>query len=196
VFGSHATCRASVTRADRNPGPAGRGAAGDVRVEEYAQGGLRSTTAKARTPTVARTPSQRAFDALGGAAAASYPQPAMEWLIATFALIALIALGFWLIGSLVLRVVGVLIVIAGLVGAVQGQTAGLLVAAIGAVAWLAGHSLYAYRHDVYRSPLARRLFLSRPLQALDPTRGWAIPADAPDEARDGRAISPSSTGRH
>jgi hypothetical protein len=110
--------------------------------------------------------------------------------VATFALMALIALGVWLIGSLVLRVVGVLIVIAGLVGALQGQTAGLLVAAIGAVAWLAGHSLYAYRHHVYRSPLARRLFLSRPLQALDPTRGWAIPADAPDEPRDGRGTSP------
>jgi hypothetical protein len=112
----------------------------------------------------------------------------MDGLATTLALIALIALGAWLIGSLVLRIGGALIVIAGLVGAAQGEASGLLVAAIGVVVWLAGHWLYAYRHHVYRSPLARRLFLSRPLRALDPTRGWAIATDAPAQGRDGRVV--------
>lgn len=112
----------------------------------------------------------------------------MDGFVAIAALIALIALGVWLLGSLALRAAGALIAIAGLVGAAEGQTPGLLVAAIGAIAWLAGHWLYAYRHHVYRGPLARRLFLSRPLRALDPTRGWAIATDAPVEGRDGRVV--------
>ena len=41
----------------------------------------------------------------------------MDGLATTLALIALIALGAWLIGSLALRIGGALIVIAGLVGA-------------------------------------------------------------------------------
>jgi hypothetical protein len=99
----------------------------------------------------------------------------MHALIATLAVIALIALGVWLLGSIVLRIAGVLIVLAGLVAAVQGQSGGLLVVAIGAVAWAPGHWLYAYRHHAYRSPLARRLFLSRPRRGLDPARGWVVP---------------------
>jgi hypothetical protein len=64
----------------------------------------------------------------------------------------MIALVAWLIGSLALRIAGVLFVLAGVVGAANGQTQGLFVAMVGAVAWLAGHWLFGIRHHHYCFP--------------------------------------------
>jgi hypothetical protein len=107
-------------------------------------------------------------------------------LIGTLAVIALIAIGVWWLGSVVLRLGGLLIGLAGLFGAATGQPAGLLVAAIGALAWVGGHWLYAFKHHHFRSGLAGRLFASPILARLDPTRGWGVatvPAERPPERR-------------
>jgi len=98
----------------------------------------------------------------------------MPDIIVVLALAVLIALALWLVGSLALRIAGVILVLAGLVGAATTSAAGLLIAALGALLWLAGHWLYAVRHHELPSPLARRLFTQTPLRRLDPTRGWGI----------------------
>lgn len=81
----------------------------------------------------------------------------------------------WLIGSLALRIVGVVFVLTGLVAMANGELGGLVVAVAGLVVWLAGHWLYGARHHHFASPLARRLFYRTPLRRIDPTRGWGIP---------------------
>jgi len=72
----------------------------------------------------------------------------------------------------VLRLVGLLIFVAGAVGVASGTASGILVAVLGGLGWLAGHWHYALRHQEYKSPLARHLFSRRPLAWLDPTRDW------------------------
>jgi uncharacterized membrane protein YqjE len=87
------------------------------------------------------------------------------------------ALALWFFGGLLLRLAGLLIFVAGVVGAARGNAGGVLVAALGALGWLAGHWHYALRHQEYKSPLARRLFSRWALSWLDPTRDWSVPVD-------------------
>src|SRR5215467_6051304 len=94
---------------------------------------------------------------------------------ATIGVLLLGALALWFLGGLVLRLVGLLIFLAGAVGVARGDAGGILVAALGALGWLAGHWHYALRHQEYKSPLARHLFSRRPLTWLDPTRDWSVP---------------------
>jgi hypothetical protein len=96
---------------------------------------------------------------------------------ATLGILILGALALWFLGGFVLRLVGLVIFIAGAAGVASGNTEGILVAALGALGWLAGHWHYALRHQEYKSPLARRLFFRRPLAWLDPTRDWSVPVD-------------------
>lgn len=90
------------------------------------------------------------------------------------ALFALGALAVWVVGSVVLRWGGLFLVVASL-ATTSGdwRTTGLGVA-LGSLAWLAGHWLFAVRHHVYRSPLARRIFLQLLPRRLDPTRRWGV----------------------
>ncbi|MGN6188037.1 MAG: hypothetical protein ACTHOE_04000 [Conexibacter sp.] len=92
------------------------------------------------------------------------------------ALIVLVAIAAWLMGSAVLRAVGLFFFFGGLLTIVIAGRIGLLPAVIlGAVLWLAGHWLYAYRHHAFVSPLARRIFLQALPRRFDPTRGWGVP---------------------
>lgn len=88
--------------------------------------------------------------------------------------LAIVALGLlfvWVLGGLLLRLGGLILALggAGLV-ALSGNANGILVFAIGAALWLAGHWLYALRHGQYKSPLADFLFYRCAPAWLDPTR--------------------------
>jgi hypothetical protein len=103
--------------------------------------------------------------------------------MSTGMLVVLILLGAllaWKIGSVVLRVTGALIVVAGLAGIATDESGGLflasLVVLLGSVLWLAGHWLFAFRHHVYRSSLAQQIFLRALPRWLDPTRNWGVHA--------------------
>ncbi len=88
----------------------------------------------------------------------------------------LVALGVWLLGGFVLRTGGAVLAVGGLFA--TAMTGSLTMAATtitGAVAWLAGHWLFAVRHHYFRFPLARRIFLDRLPAVLDPTRRWGVP---------------------
>lgn len=90
-------------------------------------------------------------------------------------------LGLWLLGGLVARLGGLLLVFAGLASlALSPQLEAALLIATGALAWLLGHWHYALRHHAYKSPLARHVFCRLAPPRLDPTRGWAV-AVAPQE---------------
>jgi hypothetical protein len=107
---------------------------------------------------------------------------------ATLGILILGALALWFLGGFVLRLVGLLIFLAGAVGVAGGNAAGILIAALGALGWLAGHWHYALRHQEYKSPLARYVFCRWAPSWADPTRNWAV-AVAPeqtDRARGGR----------
>ena len=85
-------------------------------------------------------------------------------------------LAFWLLGGLVARVGGLLLVLVGaaslaldprvgaaaLIGARRGDRGSL------------GHWHYALRHHAYKSPLARYVFCRWAPEWLDPTRNWAV----------------------
>jgi hypothetical protein len=82
----------------------------------------------------------------------------------------------WLLGGVLLRIGGLLLVLAGSVGVgLQRNASGALVLAIGALLWLAGHWHYALRHHEYKSALAGYVFMRWAPSWLDPTRDWAIP---------------------
>ena len=85
-------------------------------------------------------------------------------------------LALWVFGGLLTRVGGLLLALAGGfdVG-LQHSAGGVLVLAIGALLWLAGHWHYALRHHEYKSPLAGYVLMRWAPAWLDPTRGWAIP---------------------
>src|SRR4051794_1386241 len=104
---------------------------------------------------------------------------------ATLGILILGALALWFFSGFLLRLRGLLIFVAGAVGVASGNANGILVAALGALGWLAGHWHYALRHQEYKSPLARHLFSRWPLAWLDPTRGWSVPVE-----RGGRRSSP------
>jgi hypothetical protein len=79
----------------------------------------------------------------------------------------------WLSGGLLLRLGGLLGVLAGLLTATTNPV-GLALAARGGLAWLAGHWLHALRHHTYKSPLARRIYLQVLPPRMDATRRWTI----------------------
>ncbi len=68
--------------------------------------------------------------------------------------------GIWLFGSLLARWAGVLLAVAGSAGLASiDDSNGLLLVALGALLWLAGHLLYRVRRGFWKSPLAERLCL-------------------------------------
>jgi hypothetical protein len=94
----------------------------------------------------------------------------------------LITLGVWVMGGLVLRIGGAMLIAGGLLRtAITGSPSSALLSTVGAIAWLAGHWLFAVRHHYYVSPLARRVFLEVLPSRLDPARRWGIPNVPPHE---------------
>lgn len=104
----------------------------------------------------------------------------MSGVLSTVALLALIGLGVWIFGSFALRLGGLLLFLLGLFGLTQGSGGALTVVLLGAVAWLGGHWLFAYKHHLFKSGIAQRIFQLTPLARLDPTRGWVIPTGSAD----------------
>jgi hypothetical protein len=93
------------------------------------------------------------------------------------------ALIVWRLGGAMLRLTGGFFAIGGLLAtASTGSASMALGALVGALVWLAGHWLSALRHHYYRSPLARRIFLTLLPEQLDPARGWGVP-NIPPECR-------------
>ena len=93
-------------------------------------------------------------------------------------------LAFWLLGGLLARLGGLLLVFAGLTSlTLNPQLGAALLIVIGAATWLAGHWHYALRHHEYKSPLAGYVFLRWAPGWLDPTRGWGIPVVASETER-------------
>lgn len=94
-------------------------------------------------------------------------------IVSALGILALAALLGWTLGGIVLRLAGLTLVLAGLLGvAMLGNPSAVLVLAAGAVLWLGGHWHYALRHQEYKSPLARHLFCRWLPARLDPTRCW------------------------
>lgn len=101
--------------------------------------------------------------------------------MSTGLLLALIVVGAavtWFIGSFALRAFGLLLVVAGIVNLAidsdLGLAGSLLAVVVGVVLWLAGHWLFAFKHHVFASALARRMFEGVLPSALNPTRKWGI----------------------
>lgn len=90
-----------------------------------------------------------------------------------------------------------MLVLAGAISLVitSEPAAALLVLAIGAVMWLAGHWHYAMRHHEYASPLAQRVFQQVLPERLDPTRGWAVPVHIDESGADRRRFKHSRSQR-
>jgi hypothetical protein len=100
----------------------------------------------------------------------------MTGLLSLIATGVLVALGFWLLGGIVLRAGGILLVAGGLLStATTSSPSAALLTVLGGLAWLAGQWHYAARHHCFSSPLARRVFLEALPRQLDPTRRWGIP---------------------
>lgn len=92
-------------------------------------------------------------------------------------------LAFWLLGGLLARLGGLLLVFAGLTSlTLNPQLGAALLIVIGAAMWLAGHWHYALRHHAYKSPLARYVFCRWAPPWLDPTRNWAVRVVDPEPA--------------
>jgi hypothetical protein len=99
----------------------------------------------------------------------------MSSLLSLLATGVLIALGLWMFGSIVLRVGGVVLAVGGLVStATTGSPAMAAASILGALAWLAGHWLFAVRNHYYASPLARRVFNQALPRTLNTARRWGI----------------------
>lgn len=100
----------------------------------------------------------------------------MSGLVSLAATAILAALATWVIGGWVLRTAGATLTVGGLLcAAATGSPVMAVATLVGAVAWLAGHWLYAARHHYFRTPLARRVFLDGLPRRLDPTRRWGVP---------------------
>jgi hypothetical protein len=85
----------------------------------------------------------------------------------------------WKLGSVVLRMLGGTFFLLGLLnfalkGGSTSKNTDLLFVLAGMLLWLAGHWLFAFRHHVYRSRLAQRVFIHFLSGRLDPTRKWGI----------------------
>jgi hypothetical protein len=106
---------------------------------------------------------------------------------AVLVLVLLGAIAAWIFGSFALRAVGLFFFFFFFFGGlltilIAGRVALLSMVVIGAILWLSGHWLHAYRHHSFASPLARRIFLQVLPPRLNPTRGWGIPVvDVTDE---------------
>jgi len=101
----------------------------------------------------------------------------MTALISIAAIIALGALAFWVVGSIALRILGVLFIFLGLFGLADrlGVFVSVLVLVVGLIAWLSGHWLYAFREHEYAGSLVERIFFQVLPRRVDPTRGWGFP---------------------
>lgn len=109
--------------------------------------------------------------------------------IASGLLIGLLA--FWLLGGLVARVGGLLLILAGTANLVlEPRAAAALLIAVGAAIWLFGYWHYALRHHAYKSPLARYVFSCWAPAWLDPTRNWTEAAVSDRLGRASRAREP------
>jgi len=107
----------------------------------------------------------------------------MNGILSLAAAAILATLAAWVIGGWVLRTAGAFLALGGLLCTADTGSLTMAVAALlGAVAWLAGHWLYALRHHYFRTPLARRVFMDALPSRLDPTRGWGVP-NVPGGAR-------------
>jgi hypothetical protein len=107
----------------------------------------------------------------------------MTGLLSLLATGVLVALGIWLLGGIVLRVGGILLVAVGLLStAATGSPSVALLTLLGAVAWLCGQWHYGACHHCFSSPLARRVFHEALPRPFDPTRGWGLP-NVPPEGR-------------
>jgi len=96
-------------------------------------------------------------------------------LTVAIAIAVVVIVGLWITGGVILRLGGVLVAILGaLVLAVDHSLAGIILLAVGALLWLAGHWHYVLRHHVYKSPLAQRLFQQVLPGRIDPTRGLGV----------------------
>lgn len=89
-------------------------------------------------------------------------------------LIVLVVGAIGLFGSGVARGIGIVLVASALLLLAAGSMTGLALGAAGAAFWLAGHWFFAFKFHVWRSPLAQRVFNSRVLCRVDPTRTWGI----------------------
>jgi len=96
-------------------------------------------------------------------------------------------LAFWLLGGIVARVSGLLLVLVGVASmALDPRVGAALLIVLGTVTWLAGHWHYGLRHQAFKSPLARHMFCRWAPEWLDPTRNWGVavtPEATDDEAR-------------
>lgn len=73
--------------------------------------------------------------------------------------IAVVLIAAWTFGGVALRLGGVLVFWAGLLGlVVTGDALGILVSFLGVIAWLAGQGHHALRHGAAKSPLADLIF--------------------------------------
>jgi len=94
----------------------------------------------------------------------------MSGLLSLAATAILAALAAWVIGGWLLRAAGAILAVGGLLcTATTGSPTMAVATLLGAVAWLAGHWLYAVRHHYFRTPLAR-LHDSGRLLALERSR--------------------------
>ena len=67
----------------------------------------------------------------------------------------------WAFGGIALRLAGVLLVLAGLLGlSLSGNANGALDFALGTCLWLAGHLHFRWRHGAFKSALAEWLCLA------------------------------------
>ena len=96
-------------------------------------------------------------------------------------LIFVIALGSlvaWKVGSIALRILGILFCIGATIelaspGAQSAWTA-IAILVLGLILWLSGHWLFAFRHHFFRSALAQQIFMRLLPGWLDPTRRWNV----------------------
>jgi hypothetical protein len=92
----------------------------------------------------------------------------------TLVAVGTVALGLlfaWVFGGLLLRLGGLVLALAALtVLALTGDGNAIVVFAIGAALWPAGHWHYALRHGDHKGPLAAFLFCRCAPAWLDPTR--------------------------
>jgi hypothetical protein len=85
----------------------------------------------------------------------------------------LVAIGFWVFGGFALRLGGALLVVAGAVGlAAAGDANGLLLIALGSLAWWTGHVHYRLRRGAWKSALASRIATARTRPPADRVCRW------------------------
>jgi hypothetical protein len=77
--------------------------------------------------------------------------------LSVIGLLALALICAWIFGGIALRFGGTVIALAGLLGVtLAGNPSGLLVSALGACLWFAGHLHFRLRHGAFKSALVER----------------------------------------